>query len=70
MDYPKILIIDLGSQYTLVIGRTLREIGYRSVILSPKNAGIWLQKHTAKGIILSGGAASVYEESAPSPPIF
>ncbi len=68
MEYPKILIIDLGSQYTLVIGRTLRELGYRSVILSPKKAESWLKNHIPKGIILSGGSSSVYEENAPSPP--
>lgn len=68
MRQPQILIIDLGSQYTLVIGRSLRELGYRSVILSPKKADTWLKKNLPKGIILSGGSASVYEENAPSPP--
>lgn len=68
MKQPQLLIIDLGSQYTLVIGRSFRELGYRSVILSPKKAHAWLKQNKPKGIILSGGAASVYEEASPSPP--
>lgn len=68
MQEIQILVVDLGSQYSLVIGRTLRELGVRSAILSPKRAGIWLKSHKPKGIILSGGSASVYQENAPSPP--
>ncbi len=42
MQDIQILVIDLGSQYTLVIGRTLRKLGVRSVVLSPKRASGWL----------------------------
>ncbi|NTW14540.1 MAG: glutamine-hydrolyzing GMP synthase [Candidatus Moranbacteria bacterium] len=65
---PKLLIVDLGSQYTMVIARTLREIGFRSVILSSKKAGEWLKKNQPKGIILSGGSASVTDANAPEVP--
>lgn len=68
MKPVQILIIDLGSQYTLVIGRTLRELGYRSAILSPGKAESWLKNNRPKAVILSGGSASVYEESSPRPP--
>jgi len=68
MKDTQILIIDLGSQYTLIIGRTLRELGIRSVIFSTKRASDWLKYNKPKGIILSGGSASVYEKDAPSPP--
>lgn len=68
MDEPKVLVIDLGSQYTLVIGRALRELGYRSAILSPKQAADWLTTNRPKGIILSGGPASVNDKDAPAPP--
>jgi GMP synthase (glutamine-hydrolysing) len=64
----QILIIDLGSQYALVIGRTLRELGYRAAVLSPKRAEEWLGQNTPKCIILSGGDKSVYEEGAPKIP--
>ncbi len=65
---PKIVIVDSGSQYTLVIERSLRELGVRSVVLEPKRAGKWLASHPVNGIILSGGHASVYDEGAPQPP--
>ncbi len=65
---PKVAIIELGSQYTLLIERTLRELGVRSVILDPKRAATWLREHPPRAVILSGGAASVYDEGAPQPP--
>ena len=64
----QILIVDLGSQYTLVIGRTLRELGVRSIILPPKNVPDWLKTNKPNGIILSGGNYSVYQEGAPDVP--
>lgn len=69
MKNPQILITDLGSQYTLVIGRTLRELGYRSIILPPDKTAKWLSVNKPKGIIASGGPRSVYEEGAPDIPI-
>lgn len=62
------LVVDLGSQYSLVIGRTLRELEVRSAVLSPKRAGEWLLHNKPKGIILSGGSASVYDAGSPKPP--
>lgn len=68
MKEIQILIVDLGSQYTSVIGRTLRELGVRSIILPSSRVRDWLQNNQPKGIILSGGSASVYKEEAPLPP--
>jgi GMP synthase (glutamine-hydrolysing) len=68
MKKIQILVVDMGSQYTLVIGRTLRELGFRSAVLSPGKAESWLKINKPKAIILSGGSASVYEENAPKPP--
>ncbi len=65
---PQVAIIELGSQYTLLIERALRELGFRSVILDPSRAEQWLQEHHVKAVILSGGAASVYDRDAPQPP--
>ncbi|HBT81722.1 hypothetical protein A2757_03690 [Candidatus Giovannonibacteria bacterium RIFCSPHIGHO2_01_FULL_48_47] len=64
----QILIIDLGSQYTLLIGRRLRELGVRSLILPPREVEEYLAKETPRGIILSGGAASIYDSDSPQPP--
>lgn len=68
VGHPRILIVDLGSQYTLVIARTLRELGFRSAVLNTSNAKRWLAQHTVDAIILSGGDASVNNPNAPQPP--
>ncbi|OGI64434.1 hypothetical protein A2733_01350 [Candidatus Nomurabacteria bacterium RIFCSPHIGHO2_01_FULL_40_20] len=68
MDGIQILIVDYGSQYTLVIGRTLRELGVRSIILPSEKAEIWLKENNPKSVILSGSNWSVYSENAPKLP--
>src|SRR3989344_3343764 len=66
---PQILIIDLGSQYTQIIRRSLRYLGFRSVILSSEQSMTWAKENkNLKGIILSGGSASVYDADAPKLP--
>ncbi len=65
---PKVVIVELGSQYTLLIERSLRELGVRSVILAPTQASEWLKNTEAKAVILSGGSASVYDKDALEPP--
>lgn len=67
---PKVLIIDLGSQYTFVIERTLRELGVRSAIFNDqKKATDWVKKHEVRAVIYSGGDRSVYDKGSPQPPI-
>ena len=60
-----ILIIDFGSQYTQLIARRVREVNVYSEIhphtISPEE----IKNLKPKGIILSGGPMSVYDESAP-----
>ncbi len=68
MKFPQILVIDLGSQYSQVIVRTIRELGVRSALLSPIQAKKSLELYKPKGIIWSGGSASVYEKNSPQPP--
>ena len=41
----QILIIDLGSQYSMIIDRTLREMGYRAALLEPDKAKKWLKQN-------------------------
>ena len=60
-----IVILDFGSQYTQLIARRIREFNVFSVVL-PCTAP--LEKILAlkpKGIVLSGGPSSVYDEAAP-----
>ncbi len=68
MNNIQILIVDYGSQYTLVIGRTLRELGVRSVILPPDKINQWLKHNKPKAVILSGSNWSVHNEGAPGLP--
>ena len=61
-----ILILDLGSQVTQLIARRIRENGVYCEIL-PYNVTIEkIREFNPKGIILSGGPASVNEETAPT----
>jgi GMP synthase (glutamine-hydrolysing) len=63
LDKDAIAIIDLGGQYCHMIGRRLRDLGVQSDIF---DAGVASKKLRAyKGIILSGGPQSVYDEDAP-----
>lgn len=62
-----ILILDFGSQYTQLIARRVRECGVYSEI-HPFNIPIdRIGSLDPKGIILSGGPASVYTDEAPIP---
>lgn len=68
MENIQVLIVDYGSQYTLVIGRTLRELGVRSAILPPEKAEHFLSQFTPKSVILSGSNWSVHNDGAPELP--
>ncbi|RMF30624.1 MAG: glutamine-hydrolyzing GMP synthase [Candidatus Nitrosothermus koennekii] len=61
----KIVILDFGSQYAHLICRRIRELGVYAELL-PYNTPIdKIIDKNVKGIIFSGGPASVYEEDAP-----
>ena len=61
----KVLILDFGSQYTQLIARRVREANVYCEIF-PCNADFQkIKDFNAKGIILSGGPSSVYDEGAP-----
>lgn len=61
----KILVLDFGSQYTQLIARRIREAKVYSEIM-PFNVTIEkIRKFRPKGIVLSGGPSSVYQEGAP-----
>ena len=60
----KILIIDYGSQYSQLIARRIREMEVYCEITS--RVDVSKIGNDVKGIIFSGGPASVYEENSPS----
>ena len=67
-----ILIIDFGSQYTQLIARRIRETKVYSEIFPHTISTGEIKSIKPKGIILSGGPMSVYDENAPEidPEIF
>ena len=65
-----ILIVDFGSQVTQLIARRVREAGVYSEIVPFSRAAEALERMQPKGIILSGGPASVATEDSPRAPQF
>jgi len=63
--HSRILILDFGSQYTQVIARRVRECQVYSEIVRCNITAAEIARLEPKGIILSGGPASVYEKGAP-----
>ena len=63
--FDKILILDFGSQYTQLIARRIRECQIYSEIHPFDLPVEKVRSLSPKGIILSGGPASVYEKDAP-----
>jgi GMP synthase (glutamine-hydrolysing) len=70
--HSKILILDFGSQYTQVIARRIRELQVYSEIVRFDISAKEVVDLAPKGIVLSGGPASVYDKGAPQidPEIF
>ncbi|MEA5470792.1 glutamine-hydrolyzing GMP synthase [Spirulina sp. 06S082] len=60
-----IAILDFGSQYSELIARRIRETQVYSEVLSYRTTAEHLAKLNPKGIILSGGPSSVYDDFAP-----
>src|SRR3972149_8060760 len=59
-----IVIVDFGSQTTHLIGRRVRDLGVKSEIVLPGDAFKSIKKLAPRGIILSGGPASVFGKDA------
>lgn len=65
LQHELILILDFGSQYTQLIARRVREQGVYCEIVPFHLALEKVLEKNPKGVILSGGPNSVYEEDAP-----
>lgn len=61
----KILILDFGSQYAQLIARRVREQHVYCEIVRHDISAQRIRQLSPKGIILSGGPSSVYEDNAP-----
>ena len=54
------VILDFGSQYTWLIARRFRELGYYSEVLAHDESLESIYSKQPLGIILSGGPSSVF----------
>ena len=63
-EEPKIIVLDYGSQYNQLITRRIREFGVFSELMSHRITAEEVKAMNPKGIILSGGPNSVYDEKA------
>src|SRR5260221_2860206 len=68
----KVLVFDFGSQYAQLIARRVREQSVYCEIVRHDVTAARVKELAPKGIILSGGPASVYQPGAPhcDPAIF
>ena len=63
--HDEVVVLDYGGQYSQLIARRVRELGVFSELL-PHHVGVdEVRRRAPKGLILSGGPASVYAEGAP-----
>lgn len=61
-----IILIDFGSQTAHLIARRIKELGVSVKIVIPAEAIKIIKETNPKGVIFSGGPASVYEYDAPT----
>jgi len=69
IDVPRavdeVVVLDYGGQYSQLIARRVRECGVFSELLPHHVGAEEVARRRPKGLILSGGPASVYAEGAP-----
>lgn len=61
-----IVVLDFGGQYNQLIARRIRDLGVYSELLPYNTSADKLRELKPRGIVFSGGPASVYAEGAPS----
>src|SRR4051794_24223041 len=62
----EVLVLDFGGQYSQLIARRVRECGVFSELLPHSVAVDEIKRRRPRGLILSGGPASVYADGAPA----
>ena len=66
MVQEKVIVIDFGGQYNQLVARRVRECNVYCEIYSYKTDIAQIKEMNPKGIILTGGPNSCYEDNAPS----
>ncbi len=66
MNQEKVIVIDFGGQYNQLVARRVRECNVYCEIYSYKTDIAQIKAMNPRGIILTGGPNSCYEENSPS----
>ena len=66
-SHDLVIVLDFGAQYSQLIARRVRELGVYSQIVPFSTSAEEIKKMAPKGIIFSGGPASVSQEGSPRP---
>src|SRR6267378_1303987 len=61
----EVVVLDFGGQYSQLIARRVRECGVFSELLPHTVGAAEVLRRRPRGVILSGGPSSVYEQGAP-----
>ena len=64
--HEEVLVLDFGGQYSQLIARRIRECGVFSELLPHDTPLEKIKERRPRGLVLSGGPASVYSEGAPA----
>ncbi|MGA8426713.1 MAG: glutamine-hydrolyzing GMP synthase, partial [Candidatus Dormiibacterota bacterium] len=67
-----VLVLDFGSQYSQLIARRIRELNVYCELVAGTTSAKEIARRSPRGLILSGGPSSVYDEGAlrPDPEIY
>ena len=68
IQQEKVIVIDFGGQYNQLVARRVRECQVYCEIYSYRTALDKIKEMNPKGIILTGGPNSVYQEGAATAP--
>ncbi len=69
-DREAIIVVDFGSQYSMLIARRVRELQVYCELVAHDTPWEKIAHLNPKGFILSGGPASVYDKEAPLAPAY
>ena len=62
-DKERVLIVDFGSQVTILIARRVRELGVYTEIITSKELNKLKDYNKIKGFIFSGGPSTVTKKN-------
>lgn len=60
-----VVILDFGAQYSQLIAKKIRQLGFYSIVLPHVSSMAEISTHNPGAIVFSGGPASIYDTNAP-----